>query len=182
MRATWMFPCSIYKQELASFRSRVPESNQLNAGAYGRGGGVGRGLGVGVGLGGTVASRRSCRCRCRSGSSGCSCCCSRRCWTSGRATAIDVNYVVHVRETNVRHWHRIGCAAIGRANVTCPGLWIWIRADKEDIVGRISIRCYHFHHQLERPSRYAYCDRQVEYGVRLIWDIEQARSSDLGFS
>ena len=43
-------PRSIYKQKLASFRSRVPESNQLNAGAYGRGGGVGRGLGVGVGL------------------------------------------------------------------------------------------------------------------------------------
>ena len=50
-----MFPRFIHKQELASFCSRVPESNQLNAGAYGRGGGVGRGLGVGVGLGDTLA-------------------------------------------------------------------------------------------------------------------------------
>src|SRR5882757_4670342 len=45
---TWMFSAvakfysywnttvrSIHKQELASFRSRVPESNQLSAGAYG---------------------------------------------------------------------------------------------------------------------------------------------------
>ena len=46
---------SIQKQKLASFRSRVPESNQLSAGAYGRGGGVGRGLGVGVDLGVALA-------------------------------------------------------------------------------------------------------------------------------
>ena len=46
---------SIHKQELASFRSRVPESNQLSAGAYGRGGGVGRPLGAGVALGVGVA-------------------------------------------------------------------------------------------------------------------------------
>ena len=50
-----MVPGSIHKQELASFCSRVPESNKLNAGAYGRGGGVGRGLGNGVDLGSTVA-------------------------------------------------------------------------------------------------------------------------------
>ncbi len=42
-------------RQLASFCSQVPESNQLTAGAYGRGGGVGRGLGDGVDIGSTVA-------------------------------------------------------------------------------------------------------------------------------
>ena len=47
---------STYKQKLASFRSRVSESNQLSALAHGRGGGpLGLGLGVGVDLGAAVA-------------------------------------------------------------------------------------------------------------------------------
>jgi hypothetical protein len=46
---------SFQNRKLASVRSRVPESNQLNARAYGRGPGLGRGLGVGVDLGSTVA-------------------------------------------------------------------------------------------------------------------------------
>ena len=46
---------SFQNRKLASVRSRVPESNQLNATANGHGLGLGRGLGVRVDLRSTVA-------------------------------------------------------------------------------------------------------------------------------
>ena len=54
LSAPWIVPPFHPQTGTREFCSRVPESNQLNAEAYGRGGGVGRGLGVGVGLGATL--------------------------------------------------------------------------------------------------------------------------------
>ena len=44
-----------------------------------------------------------------------------------------LNTIVHVRETNVRQGSRISHAAIYRAQITCPSLWIGIRTDKEQV-------------------------------------------------
>jgi len=110
-------------------------------------------------------ARRHARSNCR--------CCTRR-YTrcrrgaSTRASAIYVIHPVRIREANVSHRHGIRRAATYCADVARPGLRIWIGTDKEDVASSRSIRCRHFHDQLERPSGHRHSYWHIEDAVGLV--------------
>jgi hypothetical protein len=82
---------------------------------------------------------------------------------------------VHVRETNVFHRHGIRRAALFCTDVAGPGFWVRVRTNEEQIAHILSVRCKYFHHQLERSGRNACRDWDVQYGERLIRNVDFAR-------
>ena len=124
--------------------------------------------------------RRWARSRCRRRSPRCPCGCRRRTYTRGRrrsytrASAIDVKHDVHVRESNVSGRCRIIYPAIGRAQIAQASFGIRIRTDEEQVANSCSIRCHHFHHQLERSGCHRGSDSLSEDGIRLIRNVDRS--------
>jgi len=87
---------------------------------------------------------------------------------------------VHVRETNVCHRHGIRRVALFCTDIARPGFRVWVRTDKEQVANILSVGGKYLHHQLERSGRDGCSDRDVEYGERLIRNVDFARRGQQG--